>query len=46
LICDEEMTEALSDEGAEGGGGACVVALAGFEALEAAPFATAVTVNV
>ena len=45
MICDEEIAEAVSEDGAEGSGGACVVALAVFEALDAVPFATAVTVK-
>jgi hypothetical protein len=45
LICDEDTAVAVSEDGAEGGGGACVVALAMFEAADATPFATAVTVK-
>jgi hypothetical protein len=45
LICEEEIAEAVSEDGAEGRGAACVVALAVFEAFDTEPLATAVTVN-
>jgi len=46
LICEEEIAVADRPEGALGAGGACVVALAEFDAGEDPPEETAITVNV
>jgi hypothetical protein len=46
LICVEEIAVAVSEDGAEVCGGACVVALAALEALDTVPFTTALAVKV